>query len=103
MARVASGMPGKLAIRLLGPFEVTMSGRPVAVTSGRLRTLLAVLAMSAGKTVSVDRLTAALWDNEFPGNTRRSVQTYVARLRGVLGTTSISTTLAGYALCAEPR
>lgn len=79
-----------------------MSGRPVAVPSGRLRTLLAVLAMSAGKTVSVDRLTAAVWDNEFPGNTRRSLQTYVARLRGVLGATSINTTSAGYALCAEP-
>jgi DNA-binding SARP family transcriptional activator len=100
------GVAEKLTVRLLGPIEVTMGGRPVVVTSGRLRTLLAVLAvlaMAAGKTVTVDRLADAVWEDELPGNTRRSVQTYVTRLRGALGAESIMTTPAGYALRARPE
>jgi DNA-binding SARP family transcriptional activator len=92
-----------LDIRLLGPMEVCVDGRPVALSAGRLRTLLAVMAMSAGSVVSVDRLAAAAWGEELPDNVRRSVQTYVARLRSVLGTGAIATEPAGYALLAEPE
>jgi DNA-binding response OmpR family regulator len=62
--------PG-LEVRLLGPLEVSVNGRPVTLTARRLRTLLAVLAMSAGKSVSVDRLAAAVWEADPPDNARR--------------------------------
>ncbi len=92
-----------LAVGLLGPLEVSIGGRPVEVGAGRLRTLLAVLAVSAGRTVSISRLAAALWDGNLPDNTRRSVQTYLARLRGTLGAARIGTTADGYVLHADPE
>jgi DNA-binding SARP family transcriptional activator len=63
-----------------------------------------VLALSAGRAVSVDRLATAVWaDEEPPGNVRRSVQTYMARLRSALGTGSIGSTPTGYVLHADPE
>src|SRR5215211_99219 len=87
-----------LSVSLLGPLEVSIAGKHVDVRTGRLRTLLAVLAMSAGKTVSVDRLALALWGGDLPVNKRRSINTYVTRLRGMLGPERISTTPGGYVL-----
>lgn len=98
----SAGRPGGvLAVGLLGPLEVSVDGRPVVLTAGRLRALLAVLAMSAGQAVSVDRLAAAVWADGLPRNVRRSLQTYLARLRGALGAESIATTAAGYVLRTE--
>jgi DNA-binding SARP family transcriptional activator len=67
-----------LAVLVLGQFEVSVAGRAVPLTTGRLRTLLAVLAMAAGRTVSMERLTAAMWADEPPDNPRRTLQTYAA-------------------------
>jgi DNA-binding SARP family transcriptional activator len=96
----ASGGP---TIGLLGPLEVSVGGRPVALTTGRLRTMLAVLAMSAEKTVSMDRLVAELWDGGQPAHARRAVQTYATRLRRVLGNEVVQTTADGYALRIAPE
>jgi DNA-binding SARP family transcriptional activator len=93
---------GVLAVGLLGSFEVSVDGRPVRLTASRQRALLATLAMSAGRTVSVDRLATAVWAADLPGNVRRSVQTYLARLRGALGARWIGTRSGGYVLNAEP-
>jgi DNA-binding SARP family transcriptional activator/tetratricopeptide (TPR) repeat protein len=89
-------------VRLLGPFEVVVDGHPVDLTTGRLRTLLAVLAMSAGRSVSLDRLADALWGDDQPADPRRSVQLYVARLRSALGSAAIATERPGYVLRTEP-
>jgi DNA-binding SARP family transcriptional activator len=91
-----------LAVRLLGPLEVSIGGGPVPLTTGRLRTLLAVLAMSAGGSVSVDRLAAALWDGDLPADVRRTITVYVTRLRSLLGAERIGTTSVGYVLRAGP-
>jgi DNA-binding SARP family transcriptional activator/tetratricopeptide (TPR) repeat protein len=93
---------GELWVAVLGPLEITVSGQPVAVTAPRLRTLLAVLAMSAGRAVAVDRLATAAWGEELPRDTRATVQTYITRLRGVLGEQLIGTGQDGYLLRAEP-
>lgn len=94
--------PG-LQVGVLGPFELSVYGRPVTLSAGRLRALVSVLAMSAGRVVSVDRLADGLWGIEPPGNVRRSVQTYVTRLRSALGSELIATTPAGYVLHAGPE
>ncbi|MGH3682426.1 MAG: AfsR/SARP family transcriptional regulator, partial [Natronosporangium sp.] len=93
---------GGLAVRVLGPLEVSVAGRPVGLTTGRLRTVLAVLAMAAGDPVSVDRLSAALWGEDLPGNARRGVQTYLTRLRAAVGADAIGAGPAGYTLHVEP-
>jgi DNA-binding response OmpR family regulator len=83
--RTPDVVAGKLQVGLLGPLEVSVDGQPVVVTARRLRTLLAVLAMSAGRTVPVDRLAMAAWGEELPGDARKAVQTYLSRLRRLLG------------------
>lgn len=91
-----------LRIRLLGPFEATVDGRQVRLSAGRLRALLAALALSAGEFVSVGRLADAVWGDDQPTDVRRSMQTYVARLRAALGAPVIVTELGGYALRIDP-
>jgi DNA-binding SARP family transcriptional activator len=91
-----------LWVGLLGPLEVSVDGRPVVVSAPRLRTLLAVLAVSAGRSVSMDRVALAAWGEELPGDARRTVQTYVTRLRGLLGGRFIATSPDGYVLGVEP-
>src|SRR5205814_6580657 len=91
-----------LRVKVLGPLEGSIDGRPVEVTTGRLRALLAVLAMSADDTATVDQIASAVWGQQPPANARRSVQTYVARLRSLLGAGLIETRPAGYSLTVAP-
>ncbi|SFO56317.1 AfsR/SARP family transcriptional regulator [Actinomadura welshii] len=104
-ARSSEGMRAAqvISVGLLGPFFVAVNGRPTAPTAGRLRVLLAVMALSPGQAVTVDRLAAAAWGEEDrPHNVRRSVQTYIARLRSRFGAAAIGSTAGGYVLCTEP-
>lgn len=70
--------------------------------SGRLRSLLAVLAVAAGTPVSSERLTAGVWGDRPPAEPRRALQVYVNRLRGLLGAGAIATRPYGYALEIDP-
>jgi DNA-binding SARP family transcriptional activator/tetratricopeptide (TPR) repeat protein len=79
-----------------------VDGRGVRLTTGRLRTLLAVLAMTAGHALSMQRLTAAVWGDDPPHNPRRSLQTYAARLRAELGERVVSSQSGGLALDVGP-
>jgi DNA-binding SARP family transcriptional activator/tetratricopeptide (TPR) repeat protein len=97
-----TGRGEQLTVGVLGPLQVAVDGRPIDLTTGRLRAVLAVLAMSAGKIVTVDRLATALWADDPPDNARRAVQTYLARLRGALGASLIESSAAGYLLQTEP-
>ncbi|NUT18779.1 MAG: tetratricopeptide repeat protein [Hamadaea sp.] len=92
-----------LTIRVLGPLSVSVDGRPVEITAARLRTLLVALALSADEVVSVDRLAGIVWDERPPAHVRRTVQTYVTRLRQVLGPQAIVTSPVGYRLAVDPQ
>jgi DNA-binding SARP family transcriptional activator len=92
-----------VAVKVLGPLSVSMDGRPVSVTAGRLRTLLVALALSAGEEVSVDRLAAIVWGEASPAHVRRAAQTYLTRLRKLLGPQAIVTSPAGYRLQVDPQ
>ncbi|WP_165965877.1 AfsR/SARP family transcriptional regulator [Actinomadura sp. 7K534] len=95
---------GTLSVRLLGPLDVSVDGIPIVLTPGRLRTLLAVLALSAGRAVSIESLAAVVWAHDDPPrNVRRSVQTYIARLRCALGEDAIRSGPAGYVLATDPE
>ncbi|MFI6743028.1 BTAD domain-containing putative transcriptional regulator [Nonomuraea sp. NPDC050451] len=90
----------RLTVKVLGPLEVAVGERPVRLTRSRLRTLLVALAMSAGKTVSMDRLAEMVWSDEFPANSRRTLQNYVGGLRSALGSRWIETRPNGFLLRA---
>src|SRR4051794_33701874 len=94
---------GGLTIRVLGPLAVAIAGRPVVIMPGRLRTLLVTMALSPGTAVSIDRLVAALWDDRLPDNPRRSLHTYVNRLRAAVGADRIATASDGYLLRIDPE
>jgi DNA-binding SARP family transcriptional activator len=88
---------------LLGLVELTDGGRVVPVPSVRLRVLLACLLLRAGQLVTVDELAEAVWgDGGLPAKPRRAVQTYVARLRKLLGAGLIHTRGEGYVLTVAP-
>ncbi|MEU1375452.1 BTAD domain-containing putative transcriptional regulator [Streptomyces triculaminicus] len=95
-----------MEIRVLGPLEVLAEGRPVALPAGRARIVLAVLALHAGRTVSVDRLIEAAWGEDSPATARAQVQALVSALRRALAAAdprsqAIETRNGGYALHAD--
>jgi DNA-binding SARP family transcriptional activator len=92
-----------LTVSVLGPFQVAIDGRAMMLTAGRLRTLLVGLAMSAGRTVPIHQLTEIVWGDDPPADPRRSLQTYMARLRRALGTWCLETQPTGLRLCTDPR
>jgi DNA-binding SARP family transcriptional activator len=69
---------------ILGALEVWHDGRPVPITSLRLRALLAGLLLNANRFVTVDNLLEYIWDNAPPSRSRATLHTYVYRLRGLL-------------------
>jgi predicted ATPase/DNA-binding SARP family transcriptional activator len=91
-------MPSSLEIRLLGPFEALVGGRPAEITGPKRHALLALLALRGGRMVPVEVLVDALWGAEVPAAPRNAVQHHVSRLRAVLGAESIAAAPDGYAL-----
>ncbi|UYM05089.1 AfsR/SARP family transcriptional regulator [Solicola gregarius] len=85
-------------IRLVGAVEAVRDGEALALPGKRVRALLVLLALSAGRAVAVDTLARGIWDDEPPERVRGSLQTYVGRLRRVLGESLIETQRPGYVL-----
>jgi predicted ATPase len=86
-------------VGLLGPLEVDNDGRRVG--GGRLRALLARLALDAGRPVTVGRLVDAVWEDELPGDETHALQSLVSRLRRALGDGRPAAAPGGYVLDAE--
>jgi predicted ATPase/DNA-binding SARP family transcriptional activator len=91
-------MTASLEIRLLGPFEALVGGRPAEVTGPKRHGLLALLALRGGRMVPVEVLVDALWGEQVPAAPRNAVQHHVSRLRAALGAESIAAAPDGYAL-----
>jgi WD40 repeat protein/DNA-binding SARP family transcriptional activator/molybdopterin-guanine dinucleotide biosynthesis protein len=84
---------------ILGPLEVRNERGEVAVAGGKTAAVLAVLLLHRNEPVSAERLAIALWGDEAPGGSSKTVQVYVSRLRKALGDPEILiTTPAGYRL-----
>ena len=73
-----------IAVRVLGPMEVTVRGVAVGVGGPRQRCVLARLIAARGQVVSVDRIIEDLYAGEAPPRAYAAVQSYVSRLRRVL-------------------
>ena len=87
-----------MEIGLLGPMEVTCDERQVELPLGQPRTLLILLALGPGEALGTDRIIGALWRDSPPLSAAGVVQTYVSRLRKLLGEGAIRTDGAGYRL-----
>jgi DNA-binding SARP family transcriptional activator len=85
-------------VRILGPLAVD----GVEVGGGRLRALLARLALDAGRPVSAGALVDAVWDTDLPADQTHSLQSLVSRLRRALGDGELVAQVpGGYTLRAE--
>jgi DNA-binding SARP family transcriptional activator/ABC-type transport system substrate-binding protein/sugar lactone lactonase YvrE len=71
-------------LQLLGPVEVRLDDRAIELGPRKQRAVLAMLALSAGRTVSADRLVEGLWGESPPSSAPKMVQLYVSHLRRVL-------------------
>ena len=88
-----------LLIRVLGPLEVELDGRALAVGGPQQCRLLALLVVHRGRVVGIDRIIEGLWpEGDPPDGASRSVLTYVSRLRAVLPAGTLATTHGGYRL-----
>lgn len=88
----------EIRIGVLGPLSVARGGSEVEVRSAKQRLLLAVLVSQAGQPITLDRLVEILWPGSAPASARANVQTYMHRLRGLLGGDAIRSRAGGYQL-----
>src|SRR3954462_15263402 len=78
-----------MRVGLLGPLEVERDGEHVAVAGGRLRALLACLALDAGRPLTTGRLVGALWEDGPPPDQLPALPSLVSSLRRALGNRSL--------------
>jgi len=104
MGHVGSGGAGQsrfVMFGVLGPMVVRRSdGAEVPVGGPRLRALLAVLLVDAGRVVGVDRLVEAVYGQAPPVGVANAVQSQVSRLRSLLGV-EVERSAAGYRLVVD--
>lgn len=76
--------PRRLSVRLLGPFTAELNHRTVTPTAAKQRQILALLALNAGRVVTVPTLAEELWGDRSPQRAASTLQTYVLHLRNRL-------------------
>ncbi|UMP00099.1 BTAD domain-containing putative transcriptional regulator [Amycolatopsis sp. EV170708-02-1] len=86
---------------VLGVLRVWEGRHEVPVPAGKLRTLLCGLISRADETVPTATLARWLWDDGEPANPKAAIQTYVRRLRDILGDERIRTDIGGYQFVAD--
>ncbi|GAA3535170.1 hypothetical protein GCM10022419_013390 [Nonomuraea rosea] len=85
---------------MLGPLDVTGSGKKITIGAAKQQAILAVLLLRPAQVVTIDHLMAELWGEESPATAKTSLQTYVYRLRRALAPLEVclETCGAGYRL-----
>ncbi|KJK51514.1 hypothetical protein UK23_06655 [Lentzea aerocolonigenes] len=91
----------RLGFGFLGDVVVTRDGQELKVGHARQQCVLAVLAVEAGRPVSLDQLTDRVWGDDPPAKPRDALHGYLYRLRQVLGDDVILRKSGGYALVAD--
>ena len=73
-----------MELRVLGQVQIWAADRAVAVGPPQQCAVLAALAVDAGRPVSVEALVARVWGPVAPPGARRTLHTYVTRIRRLL-------------------
>jgi SARP family transcriptional regulator, regulator of embCAB operon len=71
----------RLEIKILGPMEATISGIPCIPSASKPRQLFALLAVNAGRVVSMSEMMEELWGSAPPRSVITTLHTYVRLLR----------------------
>jgi DNA-binding SARP family transcriptional activator len=103
----------RVEIKVLGPLEVSVGGVSIVPTASKPSQVLAMLALNAGRVVTLGTLTDELWNYRPPRSGVPTLHTYILKLRrklqdalaGELDVTSkdvLITRRSGYLLNLEP-
>ncbi len=87
-------------IGILGPLQLRTDGNVIDVGGAKRRSLVARLAVDANRVVALDRLAADLWPDDQAAAAHATIQSYVSRLRKVVGQARLLTRPPGYILVA---
>jgi DNA-binding SARP family transcriptional activator len=93
-------------LRLVGGFAVLRAGQElpdVDVGNRKARTLLAMLAVEQGRSISIERIAFGLWAGKQPLDPAHNVATLVSRLRRMLGPEVVVRDRVGYRLGSRLR
>lgn len=82
----------------MGPLRIRGDVGEIVFGAAKERSLVAALALSLGRVVSVDALIDALWGDSPPATARKTIQTYVKNIRRACGPDAIDTVESGYSL-----
>lgn len=106
MTRAETNNGASAQFRILGPLQVVVDGREVAIATRRQRALLVLLLMNVGRVVSSERLIDQLWDGAPPPQAGVTLRSYVSNLRQALGQRGLASVLVtraqGYCLDVPP-
>ena len=91
-----------MEFKILGPLEVIDDGRAIQVGGRKQRAVLAVLLLNANEVASRGRLIEAVWGEREPPTAQRSLDSYVSRLRALLGQDRVVRQAPGYLLHVKP-
>ena len=104
--------PGEISIQLLGPLSVYLNRVPVMPGAAKPHQVLALLALNAGRVVTMSTLTEELWGDSPPPSAPTTLQTYILELRKRMATAMgpgqdpkqvLVTRHDGYLLAADAR
>ena len=68
-----------MEFRILGPLDVVVDGRPVALGGSKQRALLAILLLHPNEVVSRDRLIDELWGSAPPETAATALRVHVSQ------------------------
>ncbi len=91
-----------MRFEVLGPLSVSNNGEAVSLGGRKQRILLAVLLLHANGAVPRPQLVEALWAEQPPPSWAESLDSYLYRLRKLLGHDRLAHEAGGYVLHVEP-
>ena len=94
--------PAGMRFGVLGPLSLSKDGEAVPLGGRKQRTLLAVLLLHANEAVPRAQLVEALWGEQPPPSWAESLDSYLYRLRKLLGHDRLERKAGGYLLHVEP-
>ncbi|MCC2274755.1 AfsR/SARP family transcriptional regulator [Streptomyces sp. ET3-23] len=75
-----------MEIAVLGPLTASQSHTSIVPTAGKPRQILALLALHAGRMVTVPTLMEEIWGEDMPRSASTTLQTYILQLRRKIAT-----------------
>ncbi|HKB31574.1 MAG TPA: AfsR/SARP family transcriptional regulator [Streptosporangiaceae bacterium] len=76
--------PDEMVIELLGPLSVHLNRTPVMPSAAKPRQILALLALNAGRVVTVSMLAEEIWGDYPPRSAATTLQTYILQIRNLI-------------------